>query len=118
MQSALKDFFHPLESTSNARDKFYNKFKREAEDYDKEFSDKYGGDLDTTLIFVCLPLFLSILVVMLNWLLRTGCFVLRRRIRVHHRHPDPAPTRLHTIELRSPLDDGQFHAPGSSTQAQ
>ena len=57
LEDALKNYFTPLESTSDARAEFYNKFKREAEDYDKEFSDKYGGDLDTTLVFVSLPPF-------------------------------------------------------------
>ena len=57
--SALKNYFTPLRPTSDARVDFYNKFKREAEDYDKEFLDKYDGDLDTTLIFVGLPLIIN-----------------------------------------------------------
>lgn len=55
VQNALKNYFPPLES-SNARVEFYNKFKREADDYDNDFLKKYGGDLDITLIFVGPPL--------------------------------------------------------------
>ena len=58
IQNALKNYLPRLESTSNAHAEFYDKFKHEVEDYDKEFLDKYGGDLDTTLIFVGLPWFI------------------------------------------------------------
>ncbi|KAJ7081948.1 hypothetical protein C8R44DRAFT_652833, partial [Mycena epipterygia] len=33
---------------------FWNAYKTVAEEYDKEFKEKYGTDLDTALIFVCL----------------------------------------------------------------
>ena len=59
MQNALKNYFPPLES-GNARVEFYNKFKREADDYDNDFLKKYGGDLDITLIFVGLLPFIPI----------------------------------------------------------
>ena len=35
------------------RTKFYNLYRREAEEYDREFIERYDQDLDTTLIFVC-----------------------------------------------------------------
>ena len=58
MQNALKFYLAPLESTgSGVRAQFYNKFKREADEYDNDFLEKYRGDLDTTLIFVGPPLF-------------------------------------------------------------
>lgn len=34
------------------RARFYEHYRREAEEYDGEFLDKHKGDLDTTLIFV------------------------------------------------------------------
>jgi len=36
------------------RTKFYEIYRREAEDYDREFIKRYDEDLNTTLIFVCL----------------------------------------------------------------
>jgi hypothetical protein len=54
VQGALKDYLRPLKSTSNARAEFYNKFKHEADGYDKDFLEKYRGDLDTTLVFAAL----------------------------------------------------------------
>ena len=35
-----------------ARAEFYDKYKREADEYDKDFIKKYDEDLNTTLIFV------------------------------------------------------------------
>ena len=32
--------------------RFYDSYRKVAEEYDKDFLNKYGGDLDTTLIFV------------------------------------------------------------------
>ena len=37
------------------RAKFYEHYRKEADEYDKEFMKKYEEDLDTTLIFVCYP---------------------------------------------------------------
>ena len=31
---------------------FYDSYRKVTEEYDKDFLNKYGGDLDTTLIFV------------------------------------------------------------------
>ena len=42
-----------LESTqSDLRTQFYERYRKEAEEYDKEFMKKYDEDLNTTLIFV------------------------------------------------------------------
>ena len=35
------------------RTKFYDVYRREAEEYDREFIKRYDEDLNTTLIFVC-----------------------------------------------------------------
>ena len=37
---------------TDPRTEFYNKFQGEIEEHDRDFEKKYGGDLDTTLIFV------------------------------------------------------------------
>jgi hypothetical protein len=37
---------------SGARGEFYTKFRREADEYDEYFTNKYDEDLSTTLIFV------------------------------------------------------------------
>ena len=41
------------------RTKFYETYRREAEEYDREFIKKYDEDLNTTLIFVGLSMFLT-----------------------------------------------------------
>ena len=40
----------PAQDDHEAR--FYDNYRKVAEEYDKDFLKKYGGDLDTTLIFV------------------------------------------------------------------
>ena len=50
---ALETHFSRNGGTVNsARVDFYNKFQRAADDHDRDFVKQYGGDLDTTLIFV------------------------------------------------------------------
>ena len=61
------------------RARFYNHYREEAEEYDKDFMKKYDEDLNTTLIFVrCIrgpgPLVLTHV---------TGWFVLLRNFRIH-----------------------------------
>ena len=41
-----------LSTQEDPRFEFYGHYRKEAEEYDKEFMKKYEGDLDTTLIFV------------------------------------------------------------------
>ena len=36
----------------DSRIRFYERYRKEAEEYDKEFVEKYDEDLNTTLIFV------------------------------------------------------------------
>ena len=52
INNALKNYFPRLEPTNNVRVEFYDKFQRVADEYDLDFLNKYGTDLDTTLIFV------------------------------------------------------------------
>ena len=67
---------------------FYETYRKEAEDYDKEFIKKYDEDLNTTLIFVSLVCYSNAHV--LTWVL--GRSVLRRDFCLHHRGQLPAPT--------------------------
>lgn len=66
MNNALKNFFPRLESTSNTRVEFYNKFQHEADEYDRDFLDKYNADLDTTLIFVGFPILIILRLIKLS----------------------------------------------------
>jgi hypothetical protein len=53
MLKALPSLFpHLLGAASGARVEFYDKFQREADEYDGDFIKKYDEDLNTTLIFV------------------------------------------------------------------
>ena len=53
MLKALPTLFPNLLGTaSGARHEFYDKFQREADEYDRDFMGKYEEDLNTTLIFV------------------------------------------------------------------
>jgi len=53
MLKALPSLFpNILGSTNSARVEFYDKFQREADEYDHDFMKKYDEDLNTTLIFV------------------------------------------------------------------
>ena len=59
-------FPHLVGTTNNTRVEFYKKFQREADEYDRDFVKKCGGDLDTTLIYVRFPSpGLSVLMVLL-----------------------------------------------------
>ena len=58
MLKALPTLFpHLLGAASGARGEFYDKFQREADEYDRDFMKKYDEDLNTTLIFVGVFLF-------------------------------------------------------------
>ena len=43
----------PPPTQEDYRTKFYDVYRREAEEYDREFIKRYDEDLNTTLIFVC-----------------------------------------------------------------
>ena len=60
--------------------RFYETYRQEAEDHDKEFIKKYDEDLNTTLIFVSLVRRSG--AHLLTW--TTGWPVFRRSFRVYH----------------------------------
>ena len=49
-------FFRRKQDTLSAKERhkarFYESYRKVAKEYDEEFLQTYGGDLDTTLIFV------------------------------------------------------------------
>lgn len=51
---ALRAFF-PTLKTNDIKLDFFAVYQKEAEAYDREFTQKYDEDLNTTLIFVCVP---------------------------------------------------------------
>ena len=67
MLKALPSLFPNLLGTSSsARVEFYDKFQREADEYDRDFMKKYDEDLNTTLIFVSI-LFAYASAVVFTW---------------------------------------------------
>ena len=67
MLKALPSLFPNLLGTTNsARDEFYDKFKRAADEHDRDFIKKYDEDMNTTLIFVSI-FSASALTVILNF---------------------------------------------------
>ena len=55
LQSALKEFFEPLR-TNDSRTDFFAVYRRESEEFDRDYVKKYDEDLNTSLIFVSLHL--------------------------------------------------------------
>jgi len=49
-----------LPTQEDYRTKFYEVYRREAEEYDREFIKRYDEDLNTTLIFVCFMFLVSV----------------------------------------------------------
>ena len=88
------------------RAQFYKHYRKEADEYDKEFMEKYDEDLNTTLIFVSCAHCSGVRVV--TWV--SGRSVLRRHLRLHHPGPSSAPVRSDRGDRRSPssgpLQDG------------
>ena len=80
-------------TASGARVEFYDKFQREADEYDRDFMKKYDEDLNTTLIFVsaCFRIHTSI-VALIRFSGGLGRSILRRHIRVHRRCSEQPPT--------------------------
>lgn len=56
-----------LRTSGTVRVEFYNNFRREADECDRDFMKKYGEDLNTTLIFVSI-LFAYASVAVFIWL--------------------------------------------------
>ena len=51
LHSALKEFFEPLKSNDPRAD-FFSVYRRESEEFDRDYARKYDEDLNTSLIFV------------------------------------------------------------------
>ena len=112
MLKALPSLFPNLLGTagSNPRVEFYEKFGREAEDHDREFTDKYDDDLDTTLIFVSAFSTPTSIVTLICFSGEIGRSVFRGRNWFHRRCPAKPPTKLPTDGLHRPRDHRQFLA--------
>ena len=54
LHSALKEFFDPLR-TNDSRTDFFAMYRRESEEFDRDYAGKYDEDLNTSLIFVSHP---------------------------------------------------------------
>lgn len=51
LHSALKEFFEPLR-TNDPRNDFFAAYRKESDEFDRDYAGKYDGDLNTCLIFV------------------------------------------------------------------
>ena len=51
LHSALKEFFDPLR-TNDSRTDFFAMYRRESDEFDRDYAGKYDEDLNTSLIFV------------------------------------------------------------------
>ena len=111
MRNALQSFFPSRTDgpTGNSRQEFYDKFQREANGHDNDFTEKYDSDLDTTLIFVSVLSYLHIGCGVNTFSWGVGRSILCGHVRFHRRYSDQSPTGLHTIELRHPPDYSQQH---------
>lgn len=91
------------------RSRFYERYRKEAEEYDEEFMKKYDEDLNTTLIFVSFVWSFVGRVLMRA----TGWVVLRHHLRIHHRGPFSPPAEPERRNSRPPprssSQDGQHH---------
>jgi len=89
MLKALPSLFPNLLGTaSSARVEFYDKFQREADEYDRDFMKKYDEDLNTTLIFVSAASASASIVSLIPFSGGIGRSVLRRYIGFHRRCPE------------------------------
>ena len=80
------------------RGQFYERYRKEAEGYDKEFLKKHDEDLNTTLIFLR-RVHRSETRVLTRIV---GRSVLRRSLCLHYRCQFPAPTRPERSDRRPP----------------
>jgi len=51
LRSVLKELFDPPR-TNDSRTDFFTVYRRESEDFDRDYAGKYDEDLNTSLIFV------------------------------------------------------------------
>ena len=111
MLKALPSLFPNLLGTaSSARVEFYDKFQREADEYDSDFMKKYDEDLNTTLIFVSVFPTSTPIVVLICLSGGIGWFVLRGHLCFHRGRPEQPLAGLHSDELRPPPDYRQHLA--------
>ena len=73
------------------RARFYEDYRKVAEEYDKGFLKKHDDDLNTTLIFVSSTLALDSKLLLIGG---AGRFVLCSHLHIHHPSRLPAPTRF------------------------
>jgi len=105
MLKALPSLFPNLHRTSSSvRVEFYDKLQREADDYDRNPTKKYDGDLNTTLIFVNFFSYSRRSQCSSSFSGDTGWFVLCSYISFHCRRSEQPRTRLPRNELHSPQD--------------
>ena len=101
LDRALASYFPSTTSrmmTTHAE--FYDKYKREADEYNKDFIKKYDEDLDTTLIFVSEGFRAHVERIQWNIL---GRVVLRCDFSVHHRLPARYQRRFRPDIREAPL---------------
>ena len=111
MLKALPSLFpNHLGTASGARVEFYDKFKREADEYDRDFMKKYEEDLNTTLIFVSILSTSTSTLLLIRLFGGLGRFVLRGHLGFHRRRSAKPPTGLHKNELCPPPDYRQHLA--------
>ena len=91
------------------RPRFYDDYRKVADEYDKEFLKKHDEDLNTTLIFVSFPLGFYRFVLIED----KGWFILCSHLRLHHSVRLPAPTKFQRRDRRasscSHLQNRQHH---------
>ena len=78
-----------LGTTKNPRAEFYDRFQCEADEYDRDFKNKYDEDLNTTLVFVSGSCITTSIVVLIC---SPGRSILRGRIRFHSRRSEQSRT--------------------------
>ena len=102
-------FPHTQGTANNARTEFYDKFQREADEYDHDYMKKYDEDLNTTLIFVSIFFRTRHNCGADSFFWVKGRSVLRRHIRLHYRRSDQPPTGFPRAELQAPQDRCKCH---------
>jgi len=58
IRSAIKEFVEPLR-TEDSRTDFFAVYRRESEEFDRDYAKKYDEDLNTSLIFVSHLIYIS-----------------------------------------------------------
>jgi len=101
--AALNSAFAKPET--DPRTRFHEQFRKEADEYDRDFHKKYHDDLNSTLLFVSSPQS-DTLVSADN---EVGRSVLGCGFRVHRRRSDASPAGLQPDEFRRPHHAAQRH---------